>query len=148
MKSLTSVKENLIKESWYLVDAANQKPGRLASLVAQLLQGKTNPLVRRYHNPKVKVVVINTDKLLLSPKKGVTEFFRSYSGYPGGLKFTSFKEMLAKDSRELVRIMVKGMLPKNKMSEVVIVNLKLFKGSDHNHTAQTPEVIDINNIKF
>lgn len=148
MKSLTSIKKSLIEEKWYLVDADNLKPGRLASVVAQLLQGKLNPLVRKYHNPKVKVVVVNTDKLDISPKKGVTEFFRSYSGFPGGLKFTNLEDLMKKDSTKVVRIMVEGMMPKTKMSNAIAVNLKLFKSNTHTHEAQKPEVLDLKTLKF
>src|SRR6185369_402578 len=96
MKSITSIKQSEIKEKWYLVDATGQRIGTLASKVAELLQGKADPLARRYHKPMTKVVVVNAGKIDFTEKKGVSKFYKSYSGFPGGLRQVDLNHTFAK----------------------------------------------------
>src|SRR5512145_3039161 len=94
MKSTTSISQNEIKEKWYLVDAKGKRIGVIASKVAELLLGKGDPLIKDYHEPKVKVVIINAASIDYTPKKGMTKFYRNYSGYPDGLRFRSLSEVM------------------------------------------------------
>jgi large subunit ribosomal protein L13 len=148
MKSITSVSQNLIEEKWYLLDAEGQRIGLVASKAAELLQGKKNVLIRDYHDPKVKVVVINISKLDITPKKGITKFYKNYSGFPGGLRFQSLEEVMKSNPLKPIQSAVKGMLPKTKRASDMMANLKLFAGSEHAHGAQNPEKLDIRKLNI
>jgi large subunit ribosomal protein L13 len=148
MKSVSSISQNDITEKWYLVDATGSRIGVLASKVSELLQGKNNPKVKKYHDPKVKVIVINTNNLDVTPKRGLTKFYSAYSGFPGGIKFSNLEDLMRSDSTKPVTLAVKGMLPRTKRGEAMLANLKVFTGSEFPHEAQQPEVINIKNLKL
>lgn len=148
MKTTSSISQDLIQEKWYLVDAKGRRIGVLASKVSELLQAKNDPKIRRYHDPKVKVVVINASKVDVTPKKGMTKFYSSYSGYPGGLRYRNLAELLKQDSVKPIQLAVKGMLPRTKMGRHMLANLKIYSGETHPHEAQKPEVIDITKLKI
>lgn len=148
MKSVTKIKQSEVKEKWYLVDATGMRIGNLATKVAELLQGKTNPLVRRNHNPLSKVVVINAKDIDFTFKRGMSKFYKNYSGFPGGLKFTSLDETFTKFPERPIQIAVKGMLPKNKRGEDMFTNLKVYADDNHPHTPQELEKVDIRNIRI
>ena len=143
-----SISQKEIIEKWYVVDAAGHRIGRIASITAELLLGKNNPLVRPYLDPKTKVVVINAEKIDFTPKRGFAKFYKSYSGYPGGLKFESLEKKLKRNKVFPIKNAVKGMLPKNKRGRAVFTNLKIYEGSEHPHESQKPEQIDLNNFKI
>jgi large subunit ribosomal protein L13 len=147
--SISSIKQSEIEEKWYLVDVEGRRMGTTASLIAELLLGKTNPKVKAYHNPNVKVVVINTDKISFTQKRGFSTFFKRYSGYPGGLKYISLEEQMKKDSRKVMGTVIKGMLPKNKRgNKIFSENLKIYASENHPHEAQKPEKIDLAKLKI
>ena len=148
MKTVSSISQKEINEKWYLVDAEGKRMGILASKVAELLQGKNNPKIRSYHDPKVKVVVINVDKLDITPKRGLTKFYSAYSGYPGGIKYRNLSDQMKTNPTKPVELAVKGMLPRTKMGEVMLANLKLFAGKEHSHEAQQPELVNLKNLKL
>jgi len=148
MKNIASVKQSEIEEKWYLVDARGQRIGRLASIVAELLQGKNNPLVRSYHIPMVKVVVINATKLDFTEKRGITKFYKSYSGFPGGLRFINLKDLSKEIPERPIENAIKGMLPRTKRGDEMMANLKIYSTETHPHVAQNPEVVDIKSIKL
>jgi large subunit ribosomal protein L13 len=148
MKNINRVSQSEIKEKWYLVDASGLRVGLLASKVAELLQGKNDVLKRDYHKPMYKVVVINADKIDFTAKKGMTKFYKSYSGFPGGLKFESLEELVAKGSDRPIMNAVKGMLPATSRGDEMLANLKVFRNADHPHAAQTPTVINIRDLKL
>lgn len=148
MKTVSSISQKEIQEKWYVVDATGRRIGILASKVAELLQGKNNPKVRRYHDPKVKVVVINASKLDITPKRGLTKFYSSYSGYPDGLKFNNLEDLMKTHPDRPIELAVKGMLPRNKMGEVMLANLRIFAGAEHPHAGQQPEAINIKTLKI
>ena len=148
MKSITSVKQSEIKEKWYKIDATGQRIGTLASKIAELLQGKNLPLMRSYHKPMNKVVVINAGKIDFTVKRGMTKFYKSYSGYPGGLRFSPLSETFEKFPERPLTLAVKGMLPRTKRGEAMLVNLKVFAGEEHPHEAQKPEEIKIKNFRL
>lgn len=124
---------------WYLVDAKGETLGRLAVVVADILRGKSKP----NFSPSVDcgdfVVVINTDEISVTGNKLIDKKYYNHSGYPGGMRELSLEQLLEKDSTKVVRLAVKGMLPKNRLSDDIIDKLKLFPGSEHSHVAQKPE---------
>lgn len=148
MRKTSSVSQKEINEKWYLVDAEGQRIGVLASKVSELLQGKNNPLVRSYHDPMVKVIVINAEKLDVTPKRGMTKFYSAYSGYPDGLKFSNLADLMKVNPAKPIEFAVKGMLPRTKRGESILANLRVFSGPKHDHEAQKPEAINIKKLKI
>ena len=132
-----------VERKWYVVDAAGLTLGRLSTRVASVLRGKNKPT----YTPNVDcgdfVIVINTDKVVLTGKKLEDKFYRYHTGYIGGLKEISYKKLMAEKSDLAVYEAVKGMLPKNSLGRVMIKKLRVYKGAEHNHAAQKPEVLSI-----
>ena len=132
-----------VERKWYVVDAAGLTLGRLATRVASVLRGKNKPT----YTPNVDcgdfVIVINTDKVVLTGKKLEDKFYRYHTGYIGGLKEISYKKLMAEKSDLAVYEAVKGMLPKNSLGRDMIKKLRVYKGAEHNHAAQKPEVLTI-----
>lgn len=138
-----SAKPSDIEKKWVLVDAEDQPLGRLSSKVATVLRGKNKPEFTPHMDVGDNVVVINAEKVALSGNKmNNKEYFR-HTGYPGGEIFTSAAEMMEKDPTSLIRNAVKGMLPKNKLGNKLMKNIRIFAGPVHNMTAQKPEKIEI-----
>jgi large subunit ribosomal protein L13 len=139
-KTTMIAKPQQIERKWYVVDAEGQTLGRLASEVAAILRGKNKP----YYTPNIDtgdfVIVINADKIKLTGKKLIQKKYYTYSGYPGGLKETQYKDLIAKKPEFVIEKAVKGMLPKNKLGRAQGKKLKVYAGSDHKHQAQNPEV--------
>lgn len=136
-------KEATIERKWYLVDAEGMPLGRLASQVASILKGKNKPTYAPHIDTGDYVVVINTDKIVLTGKKLVQKTHFQPTGYVGNAKYIQYKDMMEKNSDEALRLAVKGMLPKNKLGRKMIKKLKMFKGAEHNHQAQQPELITL-----
>ncbi len=132
-----------VDRKWYVIDAAGVPLGRLASRVACILRGKHKPT----YTPNVDcgdfVIVINTDKVLLTGKKLDEKFYRYHTGYIGGLKETSYKKMIAEKSDVAVYEAIKGMLPKSSLGRAMIKKLHVYKGPDHIHAAQKPEELKV-----
>ena len=141
------VKQKDIKRAWHLIDAKKKIVGRLASEVAKLLIGKHKVDYVEYLDIGDNVVVINASKIELSGKKELTKTYSRYSGYPGGLKRVSFKELKDKRPEEIVRHAVYGMLPKNKLGDALRRNVYIYAGAEHPHAAQQPKEIKLNTIK-
>ena len=136
-------KAETVERKWYVVDAAGVPMGRLASRVASVLRGKNKPTYTPNVDTGDFVIVINTDKVVLTGKKLENKFYRYHTGYIGGLKEISYKKMLAEKSDLAVYEAVKGMLPKNSLGRAMIKKLKVFKGAEHNHAAQKPEELKV-----
>jgi large subunit ribosomal protein L13 len=134
--------ENVVRK-WYVVDAAGVVLGRLASKVAAILRGKNKPTFTPNVDTGDFVIVINTDKVVLTGKKLEDKFYRYHTGYIGGLKEISYKKMMAEKSDLAVYEAVKGMLPKNSLGRQMLKKLKVYKGAEHNHAAQKPEVLKV-----
>ena len=132
-----------VEKKWYLIDAKGKVLGRLATEVSNILRGKNKPQFSPNADLGDFVVVINIDKVKLTGNKLDDKKYYKYSGYPGGLKERTAKELLAKDPAYLLYHAVKGMLPKNKLSRQVIKKLKVYAGTEHPHTAQQPEKLEI-----
>ena len=132
-----------VERKWYVVDAAGVPLGRLASRVASVLRGKNKPTFTPNVDCGDFVIIINTDKAVLTGKKLENKFYRYHTGYIGGLKEISYKKMMEEKSDLAVYEAVKGMLPKNSLGRVMLKKLKVYKGADHNHAAQKPEVLKL-----
>ena len=132
-----------VERKWYVVDAAGLTLGRLATRVAAVLRGKHKPTFTPNVDTGDFVIVINTDKAVLTGKKLENKFYRYHTGYIGGLKEISYKKMMAEKSDLAVYEAVKGMLPKNSLGRQMLKKLKVYKGAEHNHAAQKPEELKV-----
>ncbi len=132
-----------VERKWYVIDAAGVPLGRLASRVASVLRGKNKPTFTPNVDTGDFVIVINTDKVVLTGKKAEEKFYRYHTGYIGGLKEISYKKMLAEKSDLAVYEAVRGMLPKNSLGRATLRKLRVYKGAEHNHAAQKPEVLTV-----
>jgi large subunit ribosomal protein L13 len=142
-KYTSSAKSSDNPQKWYLVDANGAVLGRLASQVAHRLRGKHNPRFTPHVDTGDWVIVINAEKIVLTGRKLDQKMYYRHSGYIGGLKQMTAKELLEKKPEELVRSAVKGMLPKNRLGRRLFKKLKVYTGSNHPHEAQQPETIKI-----
>ena len=136
-------KAEAVERKWYVVDAAGVPLGRLASKVASVLRGKNKPTYTPNVDTGDFVIVINTDKTVLTGKKLENKFYRYHTGDIGGLKEISYKKMMAEKSDLAVYEAVKGMLPKNSLGRQMLKKLKVYKGAEHNHAAQKPEELKV-----
>ena len=132
-----------VERKWYLVDATDMPLGRLASQVADILSGKNKPDFTPHVDTGDYVVIINTDKVVLTGNKLVQKQFRTHSGYIGGLKETNYGTMMATKSDEVVLKAVKGMLPKTVLGRKQATRCKIYKGGEHEQTAQNPTKIEL-----
>ena len=135
-----SLNKQSVDPKWYVVDADGQILGRFASKLADRLRGKDKPTFTPHTDGGDFVVVINAEKVAVTGSKYDKKTYYRHSQYPGGLKETTFKEMIDKKPEEVIRLAVKGMLPKNKLSNQIIKKLKIYAGSDHPHDSQQPEI--------
>ena len=136
-------KAESVERKWYVVDAAGVPLGRLASRVASVLRGKNKPTYTPNVDTGDFVIIVNTDKAVLTGKKLENKFYRYHTGYIGGLKEISYKKMMAEKSDLAVYEAVKGMLPKNALGRQMLKKLKVYKGAEHNHAAQKPEELKV-----
>ena len=136
-------KAESVERKWYVVDAAGVPMGRLASRVASVLRGKNKPVFTPNVDTGDFVIIINTDKAVLTGKKLENKFYRYHTGYIGGLKEISYKKMMEEKSDLAVYEAVRGMLPKNSLGRQMLKKLKVYKGAEHNHAAQKPEVLKL-----
>jgi large subunit ribosomal protein L13 len=138
MKTFSAKKED-IQRTWYLVDASGAVLGRLASEIAKVLRGKTKPIYTPHVDTGDYVVVINADKIRLTGKKIDKKAYYWHTGYPGGLKSTNARMLLATKPGSVLKTAVKGMLPKNSLGRKMFKKLKVYVGPDHPHQAQQPQ---------
>ena len=136
-------KAETVERKWYVVDAAGLPLGRVASRVASVLRGKNKPTFTPNVDCGDFVIIINTDKAVLTGKKLENKFYRYHTGYIGGLKEISYKKMMEEKSDLAVYEAVKGMLPKNSLGRQMLKKLKVYKGAEHNHAAQKPEELKL-----
>lgn len=134
---------NEIEKKWYLVDAENKVLGRLASEIANRLRGKHKPTFSDFIDNGDFIIVTNADKIRLTGNKWDDKKYYRHTGYMGGLKEASAKELMAKHPTDLLIHAVKGMLPKNKLGAAQLKKLKVYAGSAHPHAAQQPAALDI-----
>lgn len=141
-----SANKATVDKQWVLVDAEGETLGRFASKVAKLLRGKYKPSFTPHVDCGDNVVVINAEKINLTGKKWDSKTYVRHTGYPGGQRFQTAKEALAKNPASIVERSVKGMLPKNKLGAAIFRNLKVYEGTQHGQEAQKPTVINLNDL--
>ena len=141
MNKTTQPSIESLDRQWYLVDAADQTLGRLASEVAQVLLGKNKPTYTPHLDTGDFVVVINADKIRVSGNKPTQKLYRRHSGRPGGMKTETFAHLQGRLPERIVEAAIKGMLPHNALGRQLFRKLKVYKGSEHPHAAQKPQVL-------
>ncbi|MDY2714152.1 MAG: 50S ribosomal protein L13 [Candidatus Borkfalkiaceae bacterium] len=137
MKTFMANSQN-VERKWYVVDATDMPLGRLASQVAAILRGKNKPTFTPHVDTGDFVIVLNTDKVVLTGKKLEQKLYTYHTGYIGGLKQVPYDRMMAEKSDLAVYEAVKGMLPKNSLGRQMLTKLRVYKGAEHNHQAQQP----------
>ena len=143
MKTTVMAKSETVDRKWYIVDATNIPLGRVASQVAAVLRGKNKTIYTPHVDTGDYVIVINTDKMILTGNKLSQKKYFHHSGYPGGLKEVTYKDLMEKKSDFALERAVKGMLPKNSLGKKMFGKLKVYKGSEHPHQAQQPVELKI-----
>ena len=139
----TQPTKDQIEKDWLLVDAENKILGRLASKIASILKGKNKPIFTPYLDTGDFVVVINAKKIKLTGRKLNDKIYYHYSGYSGGMKSITPKDLLQKKPDEVIRKAVWGMLPKNSLGRQMLTKLKVYPGKEHPHQAQQPKTIEL-----
>jgi large subunit ribosomal protein L13 len=142
MKTYQAKKEE-IEHQWYLVNAEGKILGRLATKLASLLRGKVKPQYTPHVDTGDFVVVVNAGRVALTGKKMKDKIYYHHTGYPGGIKATSAEKLLSEKPTEMIRLAVKGMLPKNSLGRQMLRKLKIYAGPNHPHEAQKPMVLEI-----
>ncbi len=135
-----------IEKKWYVVDAAGQRLGRLATEIATVLRGKNKAIYTPHMDTGDFVIVINADKVVVTGNKPQQKLYRRHSGRPGGMKTETFAQLQKRIPERIIEKAVKGMLPKNTLGRQLFTKLKVYKGSEHPHQAQQPEILNINTI--
>ena len=138
--------QDTINQQWYLVDAADQRLGRLATEIANILRGKNKPEFTPHMYTGDFVIVVNAEKIKVTGKKRSQKVYRRHSGRPGGMKTETFAQLQARIPERIVEQAVKGMLPKNSLGRQLFTKLKVYAGAEHPHQAQKPEAIKIQTI--
>lgn len=133
-------KPDQVDKKWYVIDAAGKPLGRVASEAASILRGKKKPIYTPHVDTGDYVIIINAEKAVLTGNKMLDKKYRHHSGYLGGLKETSYKDLFIKKPTMPIYLAVKGMLPKNSLGRKMLTKLKVFAGPEHVHQAQKPEV--------
>ena len=128
-----------VERKWYVINAEDKTLGKIAAEVASILRGKKKPIYTPHVDTGDYVIVINAEKVRVTGKKEEQKIYKSHSGYPGGLKETTLRELRAKKPEEIIRHAVKGMMPKGKLGRQMFKKLKVYAGPEHPHTAQNPE---------
>lgn len=137
------IKSEDADKKWYVVDASEQILGRLASKVARVIRGKEKPTFTPNMDTGDFVIVINAEKVRLTGKRELLKEYIHHSMYPGGLKIRAYSEMIKKNPEFVIQHAVSGMLPKNRLGRKLVKKLKVYRGSEHPHAAQKPEVLSV-----
>lgn len=138
--------QDSIERNWYVVDATDQRLGRLASEVAKVLRGKNKPIFSPSMDTGDFVIIVNAEKIDVTGKKREQKMYRRHSGRPGGMKIESFTKLQARLPERIIEQAVKGMLPKNTLGRRLFTKLKVYAGPDHPHQAQKPQTLEIQTI--
>ncbi len=138
--------KDTLEPKWYVVDAAEQRLGRLATEIAMILRGKNKPTYTPHMDTGDFVIVVNAEKVVVTGRKGQQKLYRRHSGRPGGMKMETFDQLQARIPERIIEKAVKGMLPKNSLGRKLFTKLKVYAGSEHPHQAQQPETLTINTI--
>lgn len=138
--------QDSLERNWYVVDASNQRLGRLASEIARVLRGKNKPTYTPSIDTGDFVIVINAEQVDVTGRKRTQKLYRRHSGRPGGMKVETFAKLQARIPERIIEQAVKGMLPKNTLGRQLFTKLKVYAGPDHPHQAQQPQPLEINTI--
>jgi len=142
MKSFMAT-EDQVEQKWLIVDADGAVLGRMAAKIAPLLMGKTKPTYTPHVDTGDYVIVVNAEKVKVGGKKAQTKEYDYYTHYPGGHKFVSFADMMARRPEKVIELAVRRMLPKNRLGRKMFKKLKVYRGPEHEHQAQRPEKIEL-----
>jgi large subunit ribosomal protein L13 len=132
-----------VERRWYVVDADGQTLGRLAAEIARVLRGKSKPQYTPHVDTGDFVVVVNAERIVVTGRKAEQKVYRRHSGYPGGLKTTSYEQLLERQPTEILRKAVKGMMPKTRLARQQLRKLKIYAGPEHPHAAQSPQELEV-----
>ncbi len=138
--------EEKLERQWYVVDASQQRLGRLATEIAMILRGKNKPTFTPHMNTGDFVIVVNAEKVVVTGKKRSQKLYRRHSGRPGGMKEETFAQLQGRIPERIIEKAVKGMLPKNALGRKLFTKLKVYAGPDHPHQSQKPQELKINTI--
>ncbi len=138
-----SAKHDEVERHWYLVDATNKTLGRLSTEIANRLRGKHKPIYTPHVDTGDYIVVVNASKIRVTGNKMQDKIYYKHSGYIGNMKSMNLETMLEKNPERVIMKSVKGMLPKNKLSNAMLKKLRVFAGPEHNHISQKPEVLEL-----
>jgi len=138
-----SAKAESVERDWYLVDAAGKTLGRLATEVASRLRGKHKPEYTPHVDTGDYIVVVNAEKVAVTGNKATKKIYYSHTEYPGGIKDISFEKLIEKAPERALQSAIKGMLPKGPLGREMFRKLKIYAGSEHPHTAQQPQILDL-----
>ncbi len=142
-----SANAKTVDKNWVLVDADGQTLGRLASKVAMLLRGKYKPNFTPHVDCGDNVIIINAEKIQLTGNKWQDKIYLRHTGYPGGQRSRTARELMDKHPIRMVEIAVRGMLPKNKLGNAIYRNLYVYEGPEHKHDAQKPQLLNLNDLR-
>ncbi len=141
--STISAKPAEVERDWFLVDASDKTLGRLASEIARRLRGKHKPVYTPHVDTGDYIVVINAEKIRVSGNKAMDKKYYRHTGYPGGIKEANFTQMIERHPERVLELAVKGMLPRNPLGRAMFKKLKVYAGTEHRHTAQQPQPLEI-----
>lgn len=136
-------KPHEVERKWYIIDAEGKRLGRIASEAASILRGKNKPTYTPHVDTGDFVIIINAEKVELSGKKLDQKYYRYHTGHIGGLKEIPYKRLMEEKPEKAMEIAIKGMLPKNSLGRKMYTKLKVYRGTEHNHEAQKPELLEI-----
>jgi len=142
MKTVSAKKESVTRE-WYVVDATGKTLGRLSTEIANRLRGKHKPEFTPHVDTGDYIVVVNAEKVKVTGNKTTDKVYHHHTGYPGGIKSITFDQLIDKAPERIIEKAVKGMMPKNKLSQSMMTKLKIYAGSEHPHSAQQPTPLKI-----
>jgi large subunit ribosomal protein L13 len=136
-------KKNQVEQKWLLVDANGATLGRMAAKIAPILMGKTKPTYTPHVDTGDYVIVVNAEKIKLSGRKAQVKEYDYYTRYPGGHRYVSFAELMARKPEKVVELAVRRMMPKSALGKQMVKKLKVYRGPEHEHQAQKPEKIEL-----
>ena len=140
MKNTFLAKPNEVEKKWFIIDAKDKRLGRVATLAATILRGKHRPTYTPNVDCGDNVIIINAGEVTLSGNKLDDKFYYRHTGFIGGLKKVSYRDLLSKNPEKAMMLAIKGMLPKNSLGRKMLTNVRIYRGADHKHEAQKPEV--------
>lgn len=141
-KATKFYKTEEVAKKWYVIDAKDKTLGRMATKIARIIRGKDKPVFTPNMDTGDFVIVLNADQVRVTGKRSSLKEYYHYSGYPGGLKIKSFRELMEKKPEYVVEQAVRGMLPKTRLGNKLIKKLKVYRGTEHPHVAQKPEILN------